>query len=75
MEEKINTLQLIIWSRWVINIKDNIICLKKQQKKDAVAYLLFKYSFNAGPKIFYQIIGTSIGSNPALFFQLILTFL
>ena len=27
-------------ARWVKNIKDNVICLNKQQIKDAVAYLL-----------------------------------
>ena len=28
-------------ARWVKNIKDSVICLKKQQIKDSVAYLLF----------------------------------
>ena len=49
------------------NIKDNVICLNKQQMKDAVAYLLFNY-FTVGPKIFCQIIGTPMGSDPAPFF-------
>ena len=35
------------------NIKDNVICLNKQQKKDAVAYLLLNFYFIVGPKIFY----------------------
>ena len=55
-------------ARWVKNIKDNVICLNKQQIKDAVAYLLFNSCFSVGPKIFCQIIGILMGSDPALFF-------
>ena len=52
-------------ARWVKNIKDNVICLNKQQIKDAVAYLLFNCYFTVGPKIFCQIIGIFMGSDPA----------
>ena len=34
-------------ARWVINIKDNVICVNKQQIKDAVAYLLLVISLLA----------------------------
>ena len=44
-------------ARWVKNIKDNVICLNKQQIKDAVTYLLPNCCFTVGPKIFCQIIG------------------
>ena len=54
-------------ARWVNNIKDNVICLNKQQIKDAVAYLLLNCYFTVGPKIFCQIIGISMGSDPAPF--------
>ena len=54
-------------ARWVKNIKDNVICLNKQQIKDPVAYLLFNCYFTVDPKIFYQIIGISMGSDPAPF--------
>ena len=40
-------------ARCIKNIKDNVICLNKQQKKDAVAYLLLNFYFIVGPKIFY----------------------
>ena len=53
---------------WVKNTKDNIICLDKQQKKYAVAYLLFNCCVTVGPKIFCQIIGIPMGSDPAPFF-------
>ena len=53
---------------WVKNIKDNVICLNKQQIKDAVAYLLFNCWFSVGPKSFCQITGIFMGSDPALFF-------
>ena len=53
---------------WVKNIKDNAICLNKQQIKDAVAYLLLNCYFTVGPKIFCQIIGIPMGSDPAPFF-------
>ena len=55
-------------ARWVKNIEDNVICLNKQQIQDAAAYLLFKYYFTVGPKIFCQIIGIPMGSDPAPFF-------
>ena len=55
-------------SRWVNNIKDNVICLNKQQIKDAVAYLLLNCYFTVGPMIFCQIIGIPMGSDPAPFF-------
>ena len=55
-------------ARWVKNIKDNVICLNKQQVKDAVAYLLLNCYFTVGPKIFCQIVGISMGSDPASFF-------
>ena len=55
-------------ARWVKNIKDNVICLNKQQIKDAVAYLLLSCYFTVGPKIFCQIIVIPIGSDPAPFF-------
>ena len=54
--------------RWVKNIKDKVICLNKQQIKDAVAYLLLNCYFIVGPKIFCQIIGIPMGSDPAPFF-------
>ena len=54
--------------RWLKNIKDNVICLNKQQIKDAVAYLLVNCFFTVGLKIFCQIIGIPIGSDPAPFF-------
>ena len=53
---------------WVNNIKYNVICLNKQQIKDAVAYLLLNCYFTVGPKIFCQIIGIPMGSDPAPFF-------
>ena len=62
-------LQLIIMELAVKNIKDTIICLKKQQIKDAIAHLLFNFYFTVGPKIFYQIIGIPMRSHPAPFFS------
>ena len=53
---------------WVKNIKDNVICLNKQQIKDEVAYLLLNCYFTVGPKIFCQIIGIPMGSDLAPFF-------
>ena len=53
--------------RWINNIKDNVICLNKQQIKDAVAYLLLNCSFTVGLKIFCQIVGSPMGSDPAPF--------
>ena len=55
-------------ARWVNNIKDNVICLKKHQIKDAVAYVLLNCYFTVGPKMFCQIIGIPMGSDPAPFF-------
>ena len=52
---------------WVKNIKDNVICLNKQQIKDAVAYLLPNCYFTVDPKIFCQIIGIPMGSDLAPF--------
>ena len=62
-------------ARWVKNIKYNVICINKQQIKDAVGYLLLNCYFNVRPKIFCQIIGIPMGSDPAPFFQLILILL
>ena len=53
-------------TRWVKNIKDNVICLNKQQIKDAVAYLLSNCYFTIGPKI-CQTIVIPMGSDPASF--------
>ena len=52
---------------WVKNIKDNVICLNKQQIKDAVTCLLLNCYFTDGPNIFCQIIGIPMGSDPAPF--------
>ena len=52
---------------WAKNIKDNAICLNKQQIKDAIAYLLSNCYFTVGRKIFCQIIDIPIGSDPAPF--------
>ena len=54
-------------ARWVNNIKDNVICLNKQQIKDAVTYLLLNCYFTVVPKIFCQIIGIPMGFDPAPF--------
>ena len=54
-------------ARWVKNIKDNVICLNKDQIKDAVAYLLLNCYFTVGPKIYCQIICISMWSDPAPF--------
>ena len=62
-------------ARWVKNITDNVICLNKQQIKDAVAYLLLNCYFTVGPKISCQITGIPLGSDPASFCQLILILL
>ena len=55
-------------ARWVNNIKDNVMCLNKQQIKDAVVYLLLNFYFTVGHKIFYQIIGIPMVSDPSSFF-------
>ena len=65
MEEKVTTVNNY-GTCWVKNIKDNVICLNKQQIKDAVAYLLNCY-FTVDPKIFCQIIGIHMGSDSAPF--------
>ena len=52
---------------WVKNIKDNVICLNKQQINYAVSYVLFNCYFTVGPKLFCQIIGIHMGSDPAPF--------
>ena len=52
----------------VKNIKDNVICLNKQQIKDAAAYPPFNCYFTVGPNIFSQIIRIPMGSDPASFF-------
>ena len=49
-------------------MKVNVICLNKQQIKDAVAYSFFNCYFTVGPKILCQIIGIPMGSDPAPFF-------
>ena len=52
-------------AHWAKNIKDNVICLNKQQIKDAVGYLIFNY-FTVGTRIFCQIIGIpNMWSDPA----------
>ena len=43
-------------AHWVNNIKDNVICLNKQQIKDAVAYLLLNCYFTVGPEIFVRLL-------------------
>ena len=50
-------------ARWVKTFKDNLICLNKQQVKDAVSHLLFNCHFTVDPKIFCQIIGIPTGSD------------
>ena len=50
------------------SIKDNVICLNKEQIKHAVAYLLFNCHFTVRPKVICQIIGIPMGSDPAPFF-------
>ena len=52
-------------AHWVKNIKDNVICLEKQQMKDVVIHLLCNCYFTFGLKIFCQIIGIHVGSDPA----------
>ena len=54
-------------SRWVKNVKDNVISLNKQQIKDAVAYLFFNSYFIVYSKVFCKIIGISMGSDPVPF--------
>ena len=52
----------------VKNVEDIVICLIKQQIKNAVAYLLFHYFLTFCPSIFCQIINISMGFDPAPFF-------
>ena len=40
-------------AHWVKNIKDNVICLNKQQIKDAVAYLFRNCHFTVGPMLLF----------------------
>ena len=54
-------------ARWVNNIKDKIICLNKQEIKDAAAYLLLNCYFTVGPKVFCHIVGIPMGSDPPPF--------
>ena len=54
-------------ARWVKNIKDNVICLSKQQIKDSVAYFFFNCFFTVSTKIFYQIIVIPMGSYLSFF--------
>ena len=61
-------------TRWVKNIKANVICLNKHQINDAVAYLLSNCYLTVGPNIFCQIIGIPMASD-STFCQLILIFL
>ena len=51
----------------VKNIKKIVICLNKQQVKDAVNYLSFNCYFMFDPQIFCQIIGFPMRSDPAPF--------
>ena len=61
--------------RWVNNMKNNKICLNKEQIKKAFAYLLFNCYFTIGPTIFCQFVGIPIGSDPApLFANLLIYF-
>ena len=70
MEEKVNIFTVNNYrAGQVKNIKDDVICLNKQQIKDAVADLLLNCYFTVGPKIFCQIIGIPMGSDPAPFLE------
>ena len=55
-------------AHWVKNGKDNVICLNKQQIKDAIAYLLCNCYITVEPKIFCQVTGIPMGFNSASFF-------
>ena len=61
MEEKVNILQVIVME-FLKNIRDKVICLNKQQIKDAVTCLHFNCYFTVETKIFCQIIGIAMGS-------------
>ena len=54
-------------ARWANNIKDNVMCINKQQIKDAVAYLVLNCFFTVGPEMFCQIISIPMGSDQAPF--------
>ena len=54
-------------ARWVKKIKDKVVCLNKQQIKDAVIYLLSNCYFTDGTKILCQIIGIPMRSDLAPF--------
>ena len=54
-------------AHWIKNIKDDVICLSKQQIKYAVAYLLPNCYFTVGPKTFCQIVGVPMGLIQLLF--------
>ena len=61
---------------WVRNIKDNVLCLSKQQIKDAVAYLLFLILFSLlALRSFARLLVFLWGLIELLFYQLILIFL
>ena len=50
----------------MLDIKENVTCLNKQQVEGGVAYFLFSY-FTVDPKIFHQITGIPMGSESAPF--------
>ena len=54
--------------RWVKDTKDNQTCFKKQQIKDAVAYLFFNCYSTIDHKNFCQIISILMGPDTVLFF-------
>ena len=39
-------------ARWANNIEDNVMCINKQQIKDAVAYLVLNCFFTVGTEMF-----------------------
>ena len=57
---------------WVKKYPKNVICLNKQQIKDAVAHILFNCYFTIGPKIFCKIIGIPTGVWSSFFFCLLI---
>ena len=46
---------------------DNVVCINKQQIKDAVANLIFDCYFSNGQKIFCHTTGIPAGSDQATF--------
>ena len=56
-------------AHWLKDIKDNVICLNKQQSKDAVTYLVFNCYFAVGTKVVCQIIVISMRSDKNLFLR------